>query len=325
MRWNSSGHAAALFDDELYEVLPTTRGGYQRVQEFGVRFGYDRVVLYVEPLVDDRDRLESNAARTLLLIDNEPLPWGRWAEEFRAAMPADIQRLQERVAGDASDTGRRENIRARLRAHESLYRVSRYRPPRARRSPQPGVRSDHGGPSETTGPARARTVAEREPSAGGDHAVPVACDTPDQCHAAQPDDQLPDVTWVSVRDGTRASAELEDRAARYHRDLNQLTINADFRVFTDMVARWTRPYRGVPGARPAIEALVREWFEQTLIEAVLSARALEGSPHWSSEQIDELVSESALVSACLPRQLLDVALHKRLAQRLGREPVKQRP
>jgi hypothetical protein len=325
LRWNSSGHAGALLDNELYEVPPKTRGGYQRVQEFGVRFGYDRVVLYLEPLIDDRDRVESNTARTLLLIDNEPLPWGRWAEEFRAAMPAEIQRLQERVAGDASDTARRENIRARLRAHGSLYRVSRYRPPRARRPRQPGVRTDHQGPSETIGPARARAIAEREPSAGGHDAVPVSGDMPDQRSAAQPDDQLPDVTWVSVRDGSRAPGELEDRAARYHRDLNQLTINADFRVFTDMVARWTRPYRGVPGARPAIEALVREWFEQTLIEAVLSARALEGSPHWNSEQIDELVSESALVSACLPRQLLNVALHKRLAQRLGREAVRQRP
>jgi hypothetical protein len=120
LRWNSSGHAAALLDDELYEVLPKTRGGYQRVQEFGVRFGYDRVVLYLEPRVDDRDRLESNTARTLLLIDNEPLPWGRWAEEFRTAMPTDIDRLQERVAGDTGGTARRENIRARLRAPVAL-------------------------------------------------------------------------------------------------------------------------------------------------------------------------------------------------------------
>jgi hypothetical protein len=128
---------------------------------------------------------------------------------------------------------------------------------------------------------------------------------------------------VSVRDGTRAPGELEDRAARYHRARNQLTINADFRVFTDMIARWTGPYRGIPGARAAVEALVREWFEQTLTEAVLSARALEGSPHWSSEQIDELLSESALVAACLPRQLLDAALHKRLAQRLGPDAARQ--
>jgi hypothetical protein len=82
---------------------------------------------------------------------------------------------------------------------------------------------------------------------------------------------------------------------------------------------------GLQAIAALVEALVREWFEQTLIEAVLSAHALAGSPHWSSEQIDELVSESALVTACLPRQLLDAALHKRLAQRLGREAVKQRP
>ena len=38
--WASSGHVAAVFDDELYDVLPQTRGGYGRLQDFGIRFGY---------------------------------------------------------------------------------------------------------------------------------------------------------------------------------------------------------------------------------------------------------------------------------------------
>jgi hypothetical protein len=92
-----------------------------------------------------------------------------------------------------------------------------------------------------------------------------------------------------------------------------------------MVERWTLPYRGMPGARPAVEALVREWFEQTLIETVLSARPREGISALELGADRRLVSEPALVSACLPRQLLDAALHKRLAQRLGREAVRQRP
>jgi hypothetical protein len=40
--WASTGHAAAVFDDELYDVLPQTRGGYGRLQDFGTRFGYER-------------------------------------------------------------------------------------------------------------------------------------------------------------------------------------------------------------------------------------------------------------------------------------------
>jgi hypothetical protein len=318
-RWNAVGHAGALFDDEVYEVLPKTRGGYQRVQEFGVRFGYDRVVLYLEPRLEQHERLETNTARTHLLIDNGPLPWGRWAEEFRTAMPADIQRLQERIARDAGGATRREAIRARLRAHGSLYRLSRFRQTR----PRPSVhhRAGDRDPEYSARPRPGGAVARQEPPPD---AEPAAC----RDRAAQPRDdeleeRLPDVAWVSVRDGTRAPGELEDRAARYHRARNQLTINADFRIFTDMIARWTGPYRGMPGARAAVEALVREWFEQTLTEAVLSARALEGSPHWSAEQIDELLSESALVAACLPRQLLDAALHKRLAQRLGPDAARQ--
>jgi hypothetical protein len=99
--WISTGHVAALYENELYDMLPQTRGGYQRLQEFGIRFGYERVVLYLEPAA--RDRVETNTARTLLLLDHQPLPWASWQDEFRAAMPAEIKRLQERLAG--SDGG----------------------------------------------------------------------------------------------------------------------------------------------------------------------------------------------------------------------------
>ena len=43
--WASTGHAAAVYGDELYDILPQTRGGYGRLQDFGIRFGYERVVL----------------------------------------------------------------------------------------------------------------------------------------------------------------------------------------------------------------------------------------------------------------------------------------
>jgi hypothetical protein len=95
--WTSSGHLAAVFADELYDVLAQTRGGYGRLQDLAIRFGYERVSLHVEPQVNS-GRLESNTARTLLLLDHEPLPWSRWAEAFAAAMPEEILRLQERAA-----------------------------------------------------------------------------------------------------------------------------------------------------------------------------------------------------------------------------------
>ena len=62
--WSSTGHAAAVYCDELYDILPQTRGGYGRLQDFGIRFGYERVVLHLEPHVE-AGRLQCNTARTL--------------------------------------------------------------------------------------------------------------------------------------------------------------------------------------------------------------------------------------------------------------------
>src|SRR5450755_2688840 len=92
--WASSGHAAAVLGDELYDVLPQTRGGYGRLQDFGIRSGYERVVIHLEPNVAP-GRLQPNTARTTLLLDHEPLPWTGWGEEFTAAMPDEIRRLHE--------------------------------------------------------------------------------------------------------------------------------------------------------------------------------------------------------------------------------------
>jgi len=59
--WASTGHAAAVYGDELFELLRQTRGGYNRLQDFGIRFGYERVVIYLQPTVQP-GRLEANIA-----------------------------------------------------------------------------------------------------------------------------------------------------------------------------------------------------------------------------------------------------------------------
>ena len=69
----------------FYDILPQTRGGYGRLQDFGIRFGYERVVLHLQPQVQ-AGRLECNTARTLLL-DHEPLPWARWGEDSPPRCP----------------------------------------------------------------------------------------------------------------------------------------------------------------------------------------------------------------------------------------------
>ncbi len=325
--WATTGHAAAVYCDELYDILPQTRGGYGRLQDFGIRFGYERVVLHLEPQVDS-GRLQCNTARTLLLMDHEPLPWACWGEEFATTMPAEILQLQERAAS-ADATPRQEAIRQRVAAILPLYRLSRYRPTaRPRQAPVQPATEERPQPSETytIAPVASRqgTVADSAtPPAPGERARRAPSDPPaeDPRDARQPDAMvsLPDVAWISARDGSRAVGDLEDQAARYHLERDELTINADFRAITDFISHWQDRYRGIAGARTVIEAQVREWCEQILVEVVLAAR----SSSWTPEQLDALLSPGSLTAALLPRHLLHATLQKRLAQKLGapRNPI----
>jgi hypothetical protein len=309
-----------VLGDELYDVLPHTRGGYGRLQDFGIRFGYERVVPHLAPQVPP-GRLEANTARTLLLLDHEPLPWSRSGEQFAGAMPEALHRLQERVAS-TDGTPRKDAIRSRVASILPLYRLSGYRPTRAPRVP-PDTRDRDDRPTRT--PHAKQGTPTTRPSKHADSIItdedesPNPADSEASGDGRDPEDaadaavDLPDVAWISARDGTRAPGDLEDQAARYHLARQELTINADFRAIKDLTTHWHGCYPGMPGARAVIEAQVREWSEQVLIELVLAAR----NSTWSPEQLDALLSPTSFTAALLPRHLLHAMLQKRLAQKLG--------
>ena len=319
----STGHAAAVLDDELYDALAQTRGGYGRLQDFGIRSGDERVVLHLEPRAQAA-RLEANTARTVPLLGHEPLPWSRWGEEFTAVMPDEVRRLQERAAG-ADCLPRQEAIRSRVTAILPLYRLSRYQPTRPIRQPsrKPAAGSPeyesanpHTGTSAppsgqpASHPVRASFDGELERGPAGGKSP--AQDPGHEAHSLTTVD-LPDVAWISARDGTRAPGDLEDQAARYHPSPHELTINSDFRAISDLIAHWCHRYQGVPGARTVIGAQVREWCEQILVEVVLAVR----NSSWNHERLDALLSPTSFTAALLPRHLLHTTLQKRLAQKLG--------
>ncbi len=286
---------------EIYDQLPQTRGGYGRLHDFGIRFGYDRVVLYLQPQIDEA-RVRADTARAMLLLDHEPLPWERWGCEFTAAMPEGILELQERAASvDAAP--RRETIRTRLAEHLPLYALSRYWPPRL----APTRETATGGDSATVHVDASRPASQAPPRpedpVDGAQEDLAAVET----EASESAVDLPDVAWISTRDGTRAPGDLEDRAARYHAGRHKLTVNADFRVIADMTGHWTRRYRATPGARPVIEAQAREWCEQTLVEVVLCAR----TSRWNDDQLAALLSPTSFSVALLPRHLIYAVLQKR--------------
>ncbi len=310
----SSGHMAALYQDELYEMV-TGRGGVARLQLFGVIFGHNRVVIYVEPTGDDASKLTANTARTSLLLDEEPLPWPDWAAEFRGQMPAEIQRLMEEVVEGADTTDHGKAWKERLKHVRDLFRVSKYRPTKDGGVP---VGDATLGGSQKRGQEEQNEGDRRQGArgrAGGVYALFIDEDgEPGEAVAADND---PEPQWITLAEGTRTRDQLEDRAAKYLPDLNVLQINGDFRVFTDMIKRWTQRYSAVPGADGIVTPVVREWFEQALVETVLGAQALKDSPQWDMTDIGRLWSEEALTAATLQRYHIDVNVKRTLGVKLG--------
>jgi hypothetical protein len=314
----SNGHMAALYQDELYEMV-TARAGVARLQQFGVIFGYNRVVTYVEPRCENGHQVISNTARTHLIMDAEPLPWADWAAEFRANLPDEIKNLMDEVTKDSTSNDHREAIRERLKQIRDLMKVSRYR-----RTPTGTANVDEptiGGKPRETDTSREASRSRsggRGGRAGDIYALFALAE-------GEPGEELlsdfdPKVDWVSVENGKRIPPDLEDRAAKYLVEENLLLINADFRVFRDMVDRWIALYAtaGVTsGVQSVAEDAVREWFEQALIESVIGVQSLRGSQEWSVEDIAKSLNQEALTTAVMQRYHVDNSLRRALGSKLG--------
>lgn len=314
----STGHVSALYDDEMYE-MSVGRAGVARLQSFGVIFGYNRVVLYVEPAQTPKGDLTANTARTHLLIDGQPLPWSDWAAEFRDRIPEPIIKLMDTVAAGAATTENANSIRERLKQIRDLFKFSRYRPtPDGKHSiddtfVNTGGANDDGGASGEGGTGG---KGKRRGGRAGDIYALFADsgNTPAEEVGGIAD---PIVKWVSVRDGSRTGDFLEDRAAKFLPQANTIQANADFRVFTDMIDRWRKFYAQAPGVEATVESVVKEWFQQQLVETVLGALALRKSGNWSEQEVEALWSEEALTSAVLPRYHIDVCIKRSLGSKIG--------
>jgi hypothetical protein len=132
--------------------------------------------------------------------------------------------------------------------------------------------------------------------------------------------EFPVTKWISVGDGTRESGDMEDRAARYIRDQNILLVNGDFRGYADTVQYWQDKYRHhlPPDTSGSIVTdVVRNWFEQALVETVLGVSALEHSKEWSSQDIDKALSDETLTAVATQRYHMHTAVARGLGAKIG--------
>ena len=298
----------------------TARAGVARLQSFGVIFGHNRVVIYVQPTNGSTQKLTSNTARTHLLINSEPLPWADWAAEFRAALPEPIKDLMEQVAGTSTASDHKQSIRERLKQIRDLFRISRYRPVRSGKLQIDDDTLTVGGKAKED--SEDRDSAKSGKAGGGKGGRAGDIYSLFLASKGVPGEELrvevdPEIRWVSVADGTRTLPDLEDRAAKFLPQQNLILANGDFRVFTDMIDRWCKQYNHVAGARETVLDVVREWFEQQMIETVMGVQALRDARQWTVQDVEKTWSEEALTAAVMPRYHIDIAVKRALGAKLG--------
>lgn len=326
----SAGHVAALYQNELYD-RSTARAGTAQLQHFGILFGARYVVLYVEPTQSKEDRLTTNTARTTLLINGEQLPWADWAYEFRENMPKKLADFVKEKASANTEKDHLKSIKDRLKGIIDLYKVSRYRPtPKgmylsdetsavsAGSSSGSGIESAGGGGTGASKAVGDSSKGTRDGEVGNIyHLFEKRGGVPSEKIQSDP---FPIVIWQSVKDGTRDENDMEDRAAKYLSEQNTLLVNADFRVFTDMIKRLCKEKDTAQGANieSLVEDVVHAWFEQALVETVLGIQQMKGSKEWGADAVDKALSEEALTTTVMQRYHVHIACRRELGAKLGK-------
>lgn len=314
----SGGHMAALYQDELYE-LATKRSADARLQSFGIALGKRRVVIYVEPKLVEGRKVTPNVSRTSLHIDGEALPWADWGERFRENMPAELVALQENVGNKDEGDDYKKSIRERLKNLMDILMIGRFRPAKKGEyliSETADVDTAGIGKGEKGDKERTKQPRPNKPKEGG-KPKGLFSNLPTK-EGGRPGRMIADPPELDVRWVAETEFSIADRAAHFVPETRTLLVNKEFRVYREFVEHMSEGWKDVPGAQMIIANTAKEWFEQQLIEAVLSAECFRGSKEWTDADMQGLLSDEALTAVVLPRGHIFNRVKQVLATNLGR-------
>ena len=301
-----------VFQDEVYVQL-TPPAARRILAGFGIVFGSDHVVIYIEP----RKTLDIRAdtARSRVIINGEDVQEANWFEtwgaEFREQMPEAIKaKIDEIMAKTERDPeGKtRERILERLKRIRDLLRPSRYR--RDPNGSLRGIGKALGGSSSPgdgqKGTGSSGVGGHRGGRSSDDYLADLVESGGELVSAVVVSPKEPQVKWVSRADGTREEGELDDLAAEIVGDTlsgDIIKANRDFRGYRDLVTFFAKEFN--PGGDTAIDRkivdYVEEWLESQLVEAVMTVRNLINGRTWTPADIDRALSPHALTTVMMAR------------------------
>lgn len=311
------GHTGCLNQNELFDLAD---GRSSKATGFGILFGKEDVIIYVEPAYG----YVQNTARTgLIQVDGSVLPWDRWQDEFRASMPPQLLEFVRQRASSASNVSHEDTIRARLKSISQFFKISRYRASLGGvhlANPNSEVVSTTGGGSGGNGGGNGGRRT-REGSAAGSFRTTLLSKLTTESGVASVEEnpsKFPSVVWVCIADGNRYKDDIEDRAAEFIEQDNLIKANADFQGITDIISYFVEQYPDVEQAESIIKNEVQEAFEQQLIETVAGAMSLKNRPKWNPDEYARAISQEALTAAVMPRYHLVNYIKRQIGNKLGK-------
>lgn len=289
------GHTALINEDEVFDISDARSN---RLAYFGVIFGRDRVIIYVEP-----ENAVQNTARTgLLKPDGSSLNWDAWQDEFRANMPLVLRQFLDQLINENSKDSHADSIRERLKGLKELFRISRYRKNKdgtlladpdtvtvlgtghEAKNEQAIKPAAHPNPGTRTGSLASELLSALVDQ--GSNGVPVVAVSPDP---------FPQLRWSEETDSLR------DRAAEYVPPDNMIVANKDFQALRDLIHFFSKSHQDTPELIKVIEDVVKEAFEQVLIECVAGALSFKNRQHWNPSEFEKAISPEALTTAVMQR------------------------
>lgn len=299
------GHVGVIHQNELYDVH-SGKKGIGKLSTFGVIFGANRVIIYVEP--HSTVEIHTNTSRSGLHINGEPLPWEDWATEFCKSMPKELEELQAEERGDDSGT-KMDDIKRLLSSVRSFFELSKM--------------AFKKGAGNTSGVAAPETDDSDEVTAGNDGDIGAGGGAngrrggsgrsrnfnnpyvkfdptkPGDDHSGKLiESPLPKVQWID----DPAAYGLEGLAATYHQSGNTIVVNRQFGGFLDLKEKLSGQVSlNQAVASKAIQSSIEKWYELSLIEAVIGVYSLKNLAKWNTEQVSTALSPEALTSICMQR------------------------
>jgi len=318
-----TGHTAVIHENEVFDI---SYGVGNKALGFGIYVGAPNIALHIHPKTSEY--MQNNVRNNIILKGTGSLPWERWQNQFQNNFPAELSKYLEDTMSMISDEDSNDKIRDRLKDYAKDYAVSKYK--RSKTGKYLVDEADlHDGyvGGYTDGPGSYKKSSKpRSGNISGKLQALISLQISDDgkvpADKAKPD-PYPEVKWINPEDHKDLfdPTELTDRAALYREEQHLVFANQTYSGFLDAQEKYTKEFSGLPVKN--IVAVVREVFEQQLMETIAGAIYLKNRKHWEPSHYETAISPECLTVSVAARYHFYQFINRRLSQ-LAKDTNKQK-